>query len=133
MKTGILAILVLILFYTAGYSETPPVGSVVINMPTQQAKTADVNKDGAPDVTYYREGKYVSKVEADTNYDGTPDIVVNIKDGKFDSAEADVDYDGKTDKKFNNAAEFKKWVNENRPDFEDQLNRPDWQFDLIKF
>ena len=102
--------------------------------PVQPAtKTVDVNKDGKPDVTYYSDGKYVNKIEADTNYDGKPDVVVHLKDGKFQSAEADTNYDGKPEKKFDNAAEFNAWVNKNKPDFKDNLDKPDWRFDLLNF
>jgi major membrane immunogen (membrane-anchored lipoprotein) len=131
-KISIIVILLLVFFsafiYLA-YSQLPATpGSA-----GQQTKTVDANKDGATDVTYYSDGKYVSKIEADSNYDGKPDITVNLKDGKFESAEADTDYDGKPDKKFSDVAEFNKWLNENNPDFQDKLNRPDWQFDLLKF
>lgn len=97
------------------------------------AKTLDVNNDGAPDVNYYSDGKYVTRAEADTNYDGKPDVIVHTKDGKFDSAEVDTDYDGTTDKKFTDTESFNKWLNENKPDFNDKLNRADWQFDLMRF
>lgn len=97
------------------------------------AKTYDVNNDGSPDVSYYSDGKYVTKAEADTNYDGKPDVIVHTKDGKFYSAEVDTDYDGKVDKKFNDVSAFNQWLNENKSDFNDTLNRPDWQFDLARF
>jgi hypothetical protein len=58
---------------------------------------------------------------------------VHLKDGKFDSAEVDTNYDGKVEKKFNNAQGFDKWLNEKHPEFQDKLNRPDWQFDLLNF
>jgi len=90
-----------------------------------QVKTTDINKDGTADITYYSDGKYITKIQADTNYDGKPDIIINIKDGKFESAEIDTDYDGKFDKKINDAAEFKKWVNKNDPDFESYLDQRD--------
>lgn len=96
-------------------------------------KTVDVNKDGTPDITYYNDGKYVTKVEADTNYDNKPDIVVHVKNGKFESADVDTDYDGKPDIHFNDVTEFNKWLNKNRPGFVDYLNRPDWQVSLLKF
>jgi len=96
-----------------------------------ETKQADVNNDGKPDVTYYSDGKYVAKVEADTNYDGKPDVIMHLKDGKLESAEADTDYNGTTDKKFTDTSEFKKWVNENNPDFDKHLNRVDWQFNSI--
>jgi hypothetical protein len=100
-----------------------------------QTKTCDVNKDGKPDVTYYSdsEGKNVAKVEADTDYNGRPDVVVILKDGKFDSAEVDTNNDGKSERKFNDASEFNKWVNENRPDFNNALNRPNWRFGVLAF
>lgn len=107
------------------------------NEPAAEAgtKTVDVNKDGEPDVTYYSDsdGKYVARTEADTNYDGKPDVVVHTKDGKFDSAEVDTDYDGKPDKKFTDTGEFNKWLNENKPDFSDKLNKEEWRFDMIDF
>ncbi|MDD5165899.1 MAG: hypothetical protein PHQ57_00710 [Candidatus Omnitrophica bacterium] len=98
-----------------------------------EIKTFDVNKDGNPDVTYYTDGKYVTKAEADTNYDGKPDVVVYTKDGKFESAEVDTNYDGKTEKKFSDVKAFNEWLNENSPDFNDHLNRPDWDIALLKF
>ena len=96
-------------------------------------KTADVNKDGTPDITYYGEGKYVTRADADTNYDGKPDIVVHAKDGKFESAEVDTNYDGTPDKKFTDVSEFNKWLNENNPDFDKYLNQPDWEVALFNF
>ncbi len=109
------------------YSQEAPVSAGTI------AKAYDVNNDGAPDVSYYSDGKYVTRAEADTNYDGKPDVIVHTKDGKFDSAEADTDYDGKPDTKFTDTESFNKWLNENKPDFNDKLNRADWQLDLIRF
>ncbi|MDP3142349.1 MAG: hypothetical protein Q8N14_00155 [Candidatus Omnitrophota bacterium] len=103
------------------------------NAPVVQTKTVDINKDGKPDVTYYHDEKYVTKVEADTNYDGKPDVAVYTENGKFKSAEADTDYNGSTDKKFDDAAAFNKWLSENKPDFQDSLNPPDWTFPLLKF
>jgi len=127
---GIVFVIALVLFcakcYLA-YSEVVPAYNII------QTTTVDVNKDGKPDVTYYGEGKYVTRVEADTNYDGKPDVVMHIKDGKFESAEADTNYDGKTDKKFTDANAFNKWLNKHKPDFEDKLNRPDWRFEMMKF
>ncbi len=96
-------------------------------------KTVDVNKDGKLDVTYYGDGEHVSKVEADTNYDGKPDVVVHLKDGEFQSAEADTDHNGTMDKKFSDVKEFNAWLNENNPEFEENLNRPDWEWKLLKF
>lgn len=98
-----------------------------------QIKTYDVNNDGTSDVTYYGDGKYVQTVEADTNYDKKPDVVVHIKDGQFESAEVDTDHNGTMDKKISDVKTFNQWLNENSPDFEDYLNRPNWQFDLKKF
>ena len=91
-----------------------------------QSKAIDVNKDGKPDVAYQQVEDFATKVEADTNYNGKPDVVVYVENGKFDSAEVDTDYDGKTDKQFNDPAQFKKWVNENRPDFNNSLGWDDW-------
>ena len=98
-----------------------------------EIRTVDVNKDGKPDVFYYRDGKYIGKIEADTNYDGKPDIVIKTKDGKFDSAQVDTDYDGKMDKTFTNQDEFKRWVNAHKPEFKDKICLDDWQFALLKF
>jgi hypothetical protein len=97
-----------------------------------QSKTVDVNKDGRSDVTYQQVEEFATKVEADTNYDGKPDVVVYVENGKFDSAEVDTDYDGKTDKQFNDSAQFKKWVNENRPDFNDSLAWDNWSQTISK-
>jgi hypothetical protein len=97
-----------------------------------QAKNVDVNKDGKPDVTYYKSGERFAKIEADTNYDGKPDVVVYVEDGKFKSAEVDSDYNGKTDKKFSDPTQFKKWVNENRPDFNDSLGWDDYSRTISK-
>jgi len=131
-KIGLVIILLGIFFCAniySGYSQVP-----VAPAPAQtQVKTADVNKDGKPDVTYHHDGKYVSKVEADTNFDGKPDVTVKLKDGKFESAEADTDYNGKPDKKFSSSKEFNEWVNREHPDFKDKLNRPDWDVTLLKF
>jgi hypothetical protein len=91
-----------------------------------ETKAVDVNKDGKPDVTYYQHEGFATKVDADTNYDGKPDVTVYVENGKFDSAEADTDYDGKVDKQFNDQSQFKQWVNENRPDFNDSLGWDDW-------
>jgi len=100
---------------------------------TKETKTADINKDGTPDVTYYSDGEYVTRTELDTNYDGETDVIVHTKDGKFVSAEADTDYNGTMDKKFTDASAFAKWVNENNPDFQESLQRTGLQFDLIRF
>lgn len=133
IKYGIMVVF-LLAFFCAGIYPAYSQAQIAPVLPqSQEIKTADVNKDGTPDVVYHREGKYTSKVEADTNYDGKYDITIYTKEGNFDSAEVDTDYDGQADKKFSDVKEFNQWVNEKRPDFEDQLNRPDWQFDLIKF
>ncbi len=113
----------------SGYTQTAPEPATV----SMQTKTVDVNKDGKPDVTYYGDGKYVTEVQADTNYDGKSDVVVHLKDGKFQSAEADTDYNGTMDKKFSDVKEFNQWLNKNNPAFEEELNRPDWQFNLLQF
>ena len=102
------------LFFSLGASSAP------------QSKVVDVNKDGKPDVTYHQHEGFATKVDADTNYDGVNDVVVYVVNGKFDSAEADTDYDGKMDKQFNDQSQFKQWVNENRPDFNDSLGWNDW-------
>ncbi len=91
-----------------------------------EIRTIDVNKDGKPDVTYEKREEFATKVSADTNYDGNPDVVVYVENGKFDSAEVDTDYDGKVDKKFTDQAQFKQWVNNNRPDFNDSLGWEEW-------
>ncbi|MFH1889168.1 MAG: hypothetical protein ABH806_03665 [Candidatus Omnitrophota bacterium] len=127
---AVACVLLLILFCISiypGYSQEPYVSMEA------DAMRFDVNKDGEPDVTYHRGGIYVAKVEADTNYDARPDVIVHLKEGKFESAEVDTDYDGKTDRKYVNMAAFNNWLNENKPDFSDKLNRADWQFDMIKF
>jgi len=121
-------------FTIFGYSQEIKIpNSVAQNQFTPQIKSLDINKDSRPDITYFGGEKFVNKVEADTNYDGKNDILVHIKDGKFESAEADLDYDGKPDKKFDDQDAFKKWLNENRPDFKDALDKADWRFDLLKF
>lgn len=97
------------------------------------AKTVDVNKDGKPDVSYYSDGKNITHIEADTNYNGQPDVVVNAKDGKFESAEIDTDHNGSLDKKFTDAAQFKQWVNENRPDFKESLCNPEGTVGMFRF
>ncbi|MFA5114809.1 MAG: hypothetical protein WC469_01925 [Candidatus Omnitrophota bacterium] len=104
--------------------------------PRQQmtvAGTSDVNKDGKPDVTYYKDGEYISKIEADTNYDGKPDVTVHIKGGKFESAEVDEDYNGTVDERFNDVKDFNKWLNSHHPDFNNKLNKPDWRVNLANF
>jgi hypothetical protein len=89
--------------------------------PEKAVKAVDVNKDGTPDVVYFGDGKNITRIEADTDYDGQPDVVVNAKDGKFQSAEIDTDKNGSLDKKIMDDAQFKKWVNENSPDFRESL------------
>jgi len=111
----------------SGFSEETPASNKTVT------KTADVNKDGKPDVTYYSDGAYVTKAEADTNFDGKPDVTVYLKDGKFDSAEVDTDYNGTVDKKFTDANGFNKWLNDNHPGFNDELNKKDWTFNALKF
>jgi hypothetical protein len=117
-----------------GYAQSAPLANPPVNQPCNgDIKTCDVNHDGKSDVTYYSDGKYVTKVEADTNSDGKPEIVEHIKDGKFESAEVDTNNDGKMEKKFTNKSEFNKWLNENSPDYKDKLDQPDWTFEAIKF
>ncbi len=91
-----------------------------------KTETRDVNKDGKPDVIYYHDGERINTIHADTNYDGAHDITVHIENGKFKEAQIDSDYDGVVDKRFDDAAQFKKWVNENRPDFNDSLGWDDY-------
>jgi hypothetical protein len=93
-----------------------------------QTKTVDVNQDGKPDVTYHStDGKNITKIEADTNYDGKPDVVVHAKDGKFQSAKIDADYNGSMETEINDAAQFKQWINTNRPGFKETIGRAGWQ------
>jgi len=103
--------------------------------PAAVFKTSDVdiNKDGNPDITYTYDQNNVVKVEADTNYDDKTDVVVYTENGKFKSAEADTNYDGVMDKKFSDAAEFNSWLNKNKPDFQDSLNKKDWSDNKFKF
>ncbi|MFA5157066.1 MAG: hypothetical protein WC532_06740 [Candidatus Omnitrophota bacterium] len=129
-KTAALILTAIVCSVCFAYAEMAPAPTPA-NEPA--IKTIDVNKDGAADVTYYGDGKNITRAEADTNYDGKPDVIVHVKDGKFDSAEADTNNDGQMDKKFSDTAAFNQWLNENSPDFNDHLNRPDWQFDLVKF
>lgn len=129
-KLGMIPVLLAFLFFINGCSGYSGVTSA---SKAPQTKTADVNKDGKPDVTYYSDGKYAAKIEADTNFDGKPDVVVHTKDGKFESAEADTNYDGKPDKKFTDAKAFNKWLNDSHSDFNDKLNRSDWDFAMIRF
>ncbi len=120
-KTGIILTVMSLFFCVAvymAYSQCPPVTS---------EQKIDVNKDGKPDVTYYSEGKYVTRAEADTIADSKPDIIVHAKDGKFQSAEADTDNDGKADKNFNDLKSFDEWLTATHPDFDRTLNRGDWE------
>jgi len=119
--------IVFCLFPSFGYSEA---NTPVLQM---EIKTTDINQDGKPDVRYYRDGKYVGKVEVDTNYDGKPDVVIVTKDGKFVSAEVDTDFDGKPDKKFSDVAAYNRWLKTLPPDFQNKLDRADWQWDLMTF
>lgn len=101
--------------------------AAVILSGCRKTSTCDVNRDGKPDVTYYSEGEYISKVEADTNYDGKTDVIVNIKDGKFHSAEADTDHNGTVDEKFTSRSSFVNWLNADSPEFKDKLDKTDWR------
>jgi len=117
-NVGIITIFLFVLFCVniyLGYAEVAPV-----SMPPA-IRTVDVNKDGKPDVTYYSNGKNVTKIEADTNYDGKPDVKVNLKDGKFESAEVDTNYDGKVEKRYYDSGSFSEWLNKNHPEFHDAL------------
>ena len=96
-------VFILILFCANVYAELLPVPQEPVT------KTVDLNKDGKPDIIYYRDGKYVGKVEMDTNYDGKPD------------------------KKFSDLKSFNQWLNSTNPDFYKQLNSRDWDLSLIKF
>ena len=129
-KDSIIVVFLWVFFCAKFYLAYPQVTSASKKVET---KSYDVNKDGRPDVTYYSDGKYIAKAEADTNYDGKPDVVVYAKDGKFESAEVDTNYDGKTDKKLSDVKTFNSWLNENHPDFNDKLNRADWEVKLLKF
>jgi len=136
MNKVVIFVMCFLLFFAVGLSYSQEVklpSAITVNPSVAQTKTLDINKDGVPDVIYYRDGGFIDKVEADTNYDGRHDVLVNVKDGKFESAEVDFDYDGKPDKKFTDQEAFKKWLNENRPDFKDALDKADWRFDLMKF
>ena len=110
-----------------GYGEDIPVTK------TQEIKTYDVNKDNKPDVTYFKDGENISMAEADTNNDGKPDVIIYLKDGKFDSADVDTDYNGTFEKKFTDVSEFNKWLNDKHSDFNEHLNRANWQFALLNF
>lgn len=100
--------------------------------PINKPKAVDVNKDGKADVIYHHDGENITKIYADTNYDGTNDVVVHIEDGKFKKAEIDADHDGSIDKKIEDAPQFKQWVNENRPDFNDSLGWDDYSRKIDK-
>ncbi len=135
-KVSIIFVLLAVFFCMniySGYSQVVPASQITPASTKIETRTSDVNNDGKPDVTYYSDGKYVSKAEADTNYDGKPDITLYTENGKFKSAEVDTNYDGKIDKEFNDVSEFNKWLNENHSDFEDRLNKANWQFNLISF
>lgn len=95
-------------------------------------KTIDVNQDGKPDVIYHHDGENIHKIQADTNYDGTHDITVHIEDGKFKEAHIDADHDGTTDKVIKDPVQFKKWVNDNRPDFNEHLGWDDYSRKIDK-
>ena len=101
--------------------------------PEKATKAVDVNKDGKPDVFYYGDGKNTTRIEADTNYDGKIDVVENVKDGKFQSAEIDTDKNGTLDKRVTNAAQFKKWVNQNSPNFQGPLCGPEGTLGAMDF
>lgn len=119
--------IVFCLWLCSGYSQVPSTAPVI------QTKTVDVNKDGKPDVTYYHDGKNITKAEADTNFDGEPDVTVYAENGKFKSAEVDTNYDGKPDKKFTDVAKFNKWLNKDNPKFKDSLGWSDWSYGMINF
>jgi uncharacterized protein YdgA (DUF945 family) len=117
-KTGVVFIFLFALFCVSTflcYAQQAP-GVVPITV-----KIVDLNKDGKPDITYYGEGKNVSKIEADTNYDGKSDVAVTLKNGKFESAEIDTDYNGSVDKKYTDADTFNQWLNKNHPEFHDDM------------
>lgn len=134
MKNIIKFMIVIAVFFclkvNLGYSLEP---AIPVTPAQLEIKTVDVNKDGKPDVTYYKDGKYVGKIEADTDYDGKPDVVVKLKEGKFQSAEVDTNKDGKTDKKFDNEKDFKAWLNKDKPEFNSALYRDNWEFGSIAF
>ncbi len=134
-RKTVLAVFCLVLAMAIyGYAQDLRIpNAVAANNFTPQIKSLDINKDSKPDITYSGDDKFVNKVEADTNYDGMHDIIIHAKDGKFVSAEVDSDYNGKPDKKFTDQEAFKKWLNENRPEFKDALDKADWRFDLLKF
>ena len=98
-----------------------------------QAMAIDIDKDGEADVVYYFDDENINMAEADINKDGMPDVRVYAQNGKFKSAEADTDYDGKVDKKFTNASDFGAWLNQNNPELEDYLNRPNWKKTMFNF
>jgi len=116
--TGITVVFMFILFclnVCLGCAQTAP----IVTAPAP--RTADVNKDGKPDITYHSDGKNVTKIEADTNLDGKPDVTVNLKDGKFESAEIDANQDGKVEKRYYDSNSFNEWINDNHPEFHDDL------------
>jgi hypothetical protein len=115
------------------YSQNAPVTKAQDTKAKEIIKTVDINNDGKPEVTYYCDGKYVTRAEADTNADCKPEIVVNLKDGKFKSAEAVTGKDGKTKTTFTDVKKFDDWLNETHPDFDRTLNRGDWSQESIRF
>jgi len=98
---------------------------------TAQKKSVDVNKDGVAEVTYYHDGKNVTRTEADTNYDGKLDVVVYSENGKFKSAEADTDYNGTMETKFTDPKVFKEWVNKEKPAVSGPLGLEEWTCPVI--
>lgn len=98
----------------------------------EKTKSVDINKDGKPDVIYHHDGGNINKIQADTNYDGKHDVEVHIKDGKFQEAKIDTDHDGKVDKTITSTVQFKQWVNDNRPDFNDSLGWDDYSRKIDK-
>jgi len=94
--------------------------------PANKQKAVDVNKDNKPDVIYHYDGENITKIQADTNYDGKHDVTVQVEEGKFKKAEIDTDSDGAVDKRIEDAKQFKQWVNENRPGFNDSLGWDDY-------
>lgn len=117
-KFGMSFVLLLVLFCVSAYLCYAQEVAGVVPVTT---KTIDLNKDGKPDITYYGEGRNISKVEADTNYDGKPDVIVNLQNGKFESAEVDTDYNGTVDKKYTDADSFNQWLNTNHPEFHEDM------------
>ena len=100
--------------------------------PVNKPKALDVNQDGKPDVFYHHDGENITRIHADTNYDGADDVVVYIEDGKFKKVDIDADHDGEYETRIDNEAQFKNWVNENRPDFNDSLGWDDYSRKIDK-